>query len=798
MRDFRLALRTFRRQPLYAAVAVSTLAVAIAGATAIFSILNAVLLRPLPFPNADRLVIIRDAWLPRFPEFSVSPGRFLEWQARTRVFEAIAATRNDTVNLTGRGDPRRLAAALVSSSLFAVGGVSPAIGRVFTDEEDRPGAQRVVVISDGLWHTLFDGRADALGQTLMLNDNPATVIGVMPPGFTLPNSNTLLWLPLALTDGQRGTYGGHYLAVFARMRAGVAVETARQDLARAAREIEFLDLDGAANRGWTTVLVPMQEYAVRNVRGGLLMLAAAVGLVLLIACANIANLLLARGIGRQREIAVRTALGATRARLIRQMLVENLALSIAGSILGLAGAWVIVRWLAASPSANLPRAASIGIDAATVGIAITLAAVTPVVFGLLPAINASRGNLAALTGDRTGGSAGRARTRGLLIAGEVALAVVLVSGAGLLIRSFDRLTRVDPGFVAGNAISVGLSLPAARYGSGRAAVFWKALEERAAALPGVQAAGLTHAFPMVSDHVGSLEVFGKTDPDQTKRPSTNFYAVSPGYFRAMGIPLLRGRDILASDVDGGQRVAVISKTLADRWFAGEDPLGKRIRVSQGPRHDGSTIVGVVGDVKQYSLDRETTLQVYEPVQQHPYFQGMTLVVRTGADVTEATAAIRQLLKELDPALPIANARRVSTILDLSVGSRRLTTGLLAAFAGVALLLSAIGVFGLVSFIVSQRTREIGIRMALGATPWRVLALVFAQGLAWTAAGVVAGMAGGWWGMRLLQSELFEISPHDPVSLAVAPAALLAVSALACWWPARRALRVNPTTALRST
>jgi putative ABC transport system permease protein len=797
LRDLRLAVRAFRRQPLYAVVAILTLAIAVAGVTAIFSILNTVLLRPLPYPDPDRLALIRDAWLPRFPEFSVSPGRFFEWQARTRVFDAIAASRNDTVNLTGHGDPRRVPAASVSAGFFAVGGVAPAMGRVFTADEDGPGATRVVVISDGLWRSLFAARADVLGQTLMLNDNRTTIVGVMPAGFTLPNSNAQMWLPLALGDRERASYGSHYLAVFARLRSGVTVEAARQDLARAAREIESSDLDGGANRGWTTVLFPLHEYAVRNVRGGLLLLAGAVGLVLLIACANIANLLLARGIGRQREIAVRTALGATRGRLVRQMLTENLLLSVGGCALGLAGAWAIVRAIAASPAAGLPRSASIGIDAPTVIVAVALAAVTPLIFGLLPALQASRGGSAALTGERTGGTAIRARTRGLLIAGEVALAVMLVAGSGLLIRSFDRLTRVDPGFDPDEAIVVTVSLPAARYGGDeRPALFWKTFAERAAALPGVEAAGLSQSFPFLSDHVGSVEIRGRTDPDSSRWPSANFYAVTPGFFKAMGIPLLRGRGIEAGDVTGGNRVAVISKTLADRWFAGEDPLGKRLRVTQGPPHDGSTIVGVVGDIKQYGLDRDTTLQVYEPLQQHPYFRGMTLVVRTAADPADATGAVRRLLKDLDPALPIAGARRVSTLLEQSVGPRRLTTTLLASFAGVALLLSAIGVFGLVSFIVGQRTQEIGIRVALGAQPRRVLALVFAQGLGWTAAGVAAGVAGGFWAMRLLQSELFEISPRDPVSLAAAPAALLAVSAVACYWPARRALRVSPTTALR--
>jgi putative ABC transport system permease protein len=342
-----------------------------------------------------------------------------------------------------------------------------------------------------------------------------------------------------------------------------------------------------------------------------------------------------------------------------------------------------------------------------------------------------------------------------------------------------------------------VSLPSTRYrDNARKAAFWATLEERAAALPGVEAAGLSQAFPLLSDHVGSFYIAGVTPEDSSQRPSTNFYGVTPGFFGAMGIPLLRGRALLPGDVTASQRVCVISKSMADRWFAGQDPIGRRIRVSQGPPSDGSTIVGIVGDIKQYGLDRETTLQVYEPVQQHPYFGGMTLVVRTAAGPAETTAAVRGLLKELDPALPIANARQLSTLLDQSVGPRRLTTVLLGGFAGVALLLSAIGVFGLVSFLVSQRTQEIGIRVALGAAPRGVLGLVFRQGIGLTAAGVGLGLIGGYWTAQWLRGELFEVSPHDPVSWLMAPAALLVAAAIACYWPARRALKVDPVTALR--
>jgi putative ABC transport system permease protein len=789
-----------RRQPSYAAVAILTLGIGIAGAAAIFSILNAVVLRPLPYPHAERLVLVRDAKPPQFPEFSLSPGRYLEWQARTRVFDAIGATRNGTVSLTGRGDPQRVPVAVVSASLFDVAGVAPVKGRPFTASEDRPGAPRVAVLSSAFWHSQFDGRDDALGQTLLLDGVPTTVIGVLPETFTLPSSTAQLWLPLALTDQDRATYGSHFLGCFARMKPGVTIDAARQDLARAAREIEDANLDGAANKGWTAIAFPLQEYAVRNVSSGLYVLAAAVGLVLLIACANVANLLLARGIGRQRELGVRAALGATRGRLVRQMLVENLVIATAASLFGLAGAVGILKWVATSPTPSLPRASGLGVDATTLTVAIGLAILTPLLFGLLPALQASRTNLtSALLGDRTGASLVRGRTRAVLIVGEVALAIVLVQGAGLLIRSFDRLMRVSPGFTAENAIVAGVSLPGTRYRDPASrGAFYRTLAERVAALPGVEAAGLTQSFPLLGDHVSAFEIPGVTPADQSHLPNTNFYAVTPDYFKAMNIPLLHGRLLLPSDVAGSQKVCVISQSFADRWFSGTDAIGKHVHVFQGPATTGSTVVGIVGDVKQYGLDSDTTLQMYEPSLQHPYFNGMTLVVRTATDPSATTAELRRLLKELDPLLPIANARRVSTLLDNSVAPRRLTTVLLGWFAGIALMLAAIGVFGLVSFMVGQRTQEIGIRVALGAAPARVLSLVFRQGIGLTIAGVVVGLLGGVWTTKLLQAELFEVSPRDPVALLVAPAALIVAAALACYWPARRALRVDPVTALRQS
>ncbi|HEX5217215.1 MAG TPA: ABC transporter permease, partial [Vicinamibacterales bacterium] len=692
MADLKFAWRALWKNRGFATVAILTLAIAVGGTSAIYSVLNAVVLRPLPYPNAEELVIIRDASPPRFPSFSVSPGRFLEWQTRTHAFSGIVASQGANVNLTGDGEPLRLRAALVSSNYFTVLGTPAIAGRVFSpDDEARETPTTTVVISEGLWRSRFGGETSIAGRKILIDDKPMTIVGVIaPPAGT----TTQLWSIWNVSADERRRYGSHYLQVLGRMKPGVRVEDARADLLNAAREIEPLD---AGNKSWTALLDPLLDYSIRNVRAGLWVLSASVGLVLLIACANIANLLLARGVSRQRELGVRAALGASRARLARQMFVENLLLGGLGSTLGLVFAWGLLRLIIAGAPADIPRIATIGMDGATIVFTALMALVTPILFGLLPTIQVSRADLQAVVaqGGRAGGTTMRARTRAALIVAEVAVAVMLVAGSTLFIRSFTKLINVSPGYDASRALIVGLSLPSSRYESDdKREQFWAALVDRVNQLPGVEAAGVSQSVPLLGDFVSSIDIPGKIDANAPDRPATNFYGVSPGYFKAMGIPLLRGRGPLDSDTASGARVIVISKTLADRHFEGEDPIGKQLRVGQGPRREPATIIGIAGDIKQYDLASATTLQVYEPVRQHAYFGALSLIVRTTSAPEAATAAIRAVVRDLDPALPIASARTMEDVVNTSVGSRRFTTTILASFAGVALLLSAIGVYGL--------------------------------------------------------------------------------------------------------
>lgn len=794
MSDLRLAVRLLLKHRSYTAVAILTLALAVGGTTAIFSAIHAVILRPLPYAEPDRLVILRDAWLPRFPEFSVAPGRFVEWRARTRAFESIAAMRNGFVSLTGGGEPERLRVSGVSKELFGLLGVAPLLGRAFNADEDRSDGPAVAILSYGLWQSRFAGDPGVLGTTISLDDRTTTIVGIMPSSFQFPSRETQIWRPLALSSDERQVYGGHYLGAVARLKPGVTLDRAREDMARISRELETVD---EANQGWTVVVSDMHEYMVRGVRPALYVLAGAVAFVLLIACANIANLLLARGTARQRELAVRASVGASRGRLVRQLLVEQLMLGLAGGACGLLLAWGLLRLLESTVTDVLPRATDVGINGTTLAFALVVSLLSPIIFGLIPSLQISRTDLrhALVVGGRSGASALGRGTRQILIVSEVALAVLLLVSSGLLLRSFVRLVAVDPGFQPEQTLVAGISLPELRYAEPKRARFFDTLARRAAELPGVQAAGLAHTLPFVGDHVAGLITEGMDPNNSDEAPTTNFYAVTPGYLAAMGIPLVRGRGVAAADTVDSPRVAVVSQSVVNKVFGGRNPIGRRIRVTQGPE-DWREIVGIVGDVKQYGLNSETTLQVYEPAAQHPYFPQMSLVIRSAGDPALVSGQVRSLVRQIDPALPVANTTTMSSTVAASVGTERLTLRLLGAFALVAMLMAAVGLYGMLSYAVGQRTQEIGIRMAHGARPRDIFRLILGQGVGLTALGIVLGLLSAVWLTSLMRSLLFDVGPRDPLALLVAPAILFFIAIVATAVPASRAMRIDPITALR--
>ncbi|QYM80668.1 ABC transporter permease [Horticoccus luteus] len=793
--DLRYALRALAKSPGFAAVAILTLALGIGACTAIFSVVNSVLLRPLAYDESDQLVIVRETALPQFPEFSVAPGNYYAWLAQAQSFENLAAFRSAPYNLTGRGEPQRLAAKRVTANYLATLRVHLALGRDFTAEEDAPGAKAdVALLTWGLWQRLFGGRPDALGATLQLDGTPFTIIGILPQDFQA-DSKTELLTPAALPTDEREQHGGHYLSVVGRLKPGTTVDQARADLTLIAHRLEQQFPD--TNKNWGVKLAPMLDYAVADIRPVLFALLGAVGFLLLIACANVANLLLTRATARAKEISIRAALGAGRGRIVRQLLVESIVLAALGAALGLLIAqWGMSALLAFAPD-SLPRVHEIALDGRALGFTCALALLTGLGFGLVPALQASRVNLTETLKDAGRGSSEgrhRQRLRSSLVVAEVAIALVLLVGAGLLIRSFARLQNVDPGFQPHNGWTINLSLPPKKYATpAQQAAFAQQAVDALAAIPGVQSVGASHVVPFTgSDYILSYTIAGRpVDPNS----SANYYATTPGYFKAMGIPLLRGRFFNAHDDATAPHVAIINESFAKKIFAGEDPLGKRLNITNGPE-TWREIVGIVGDVKHYGLDRASPLQTYEPFAQQP-LPFLTFVVRTSGPIPGLPAAIRNAIYSVDKEQPVARIRALDQLLAESVARRRFTMFLFAVFSAVALLLAMIGIYGVMAYTVTQRTGEIGIRMALGAQPGDVLRLVLAQGGRLVALGLAAGLVGSLLLTHFLASMLFGVSAHDPLTFAVIATTIAAIAALACWIPARRATRVDPLIALRA-
>ena len=792
--DVRYGIRMLLQNPGFTFVAVIALALGIGANAAIFSVVNAVLLRPLPYDDPSRLMVLKENKLPQFPEFSVSPGNFLDWQKQNTTFEQIAAVNGSAYNLLTESEPERLIGARVTAGLFEVLGARPAQGRSFLDEEDQPGHENVAILSDGLWRRRFGADPDIIGRSLTLNATSFTVIGIMPPTFQFPDRETALWTPIAFNANQAQQHGSHYLAVIGRLKTGTTPEQANTEINSIAAQLaeQFPN----SNTGWRANVFPMQEYDVRDIKPALLVLLYAVVLVLLIACANVANLLLARSTARQKEMGIRTALGASRWRIARQLLTESVLLSLVGGGAGL----VLARWGLASMVALAPQDLSsirnITLDSRVLGFTLIVSLLTGLIFGLAPALQASSTNLNERLKEGGRGTTGsHHRVRGALVVTEVAIALLVLVTAGLLIRSFNRLQQVDPGFNPRNALAVGVSLPGKKYPqSDQQSAFFTRLIERVSTLPGVTAVGASQSLPIQGDYVLGFNIQGRPPEPPGEGLSTNYYAVTPDYFKAMGIRLLRGRTFTEHDNKDAARVAVINEEMARRSFPDEDPIGKGINVTNGPE-TFRQIVGIVADVKQYGLAQPTTMQTYEPYLQNP-FSGMTLVVRTDGDLGTLSGAIRGEVLAIDREQPLSRVRPLVQVVSESMARERFLMLLLGIFAAVALTLAAVGLYGVISYSVTQRTHEIGIRAALGAQRKDVLKLIVGHGMMLALTGVGIGLVVAFAATRLMATLLFGITATDAFTFVAIPAILTGVALVSCLVPARRATKVDPMIALR--
>jgi putative ABC transport system permease protein len=796
--DFRYALRQLIKAPSFTIVAIITLALGIGACTAIFSVVNVVLLRPLDYPQPDRIVVIRETQLPQFPEFAVSPPNYLDWEKQTKSYEYLAAYSGSRINLTGDGEPQQLVGIKATAHYFDVYGVKPVVGRMLLPEEDAEGKNHVVVLSYGFWQRVYGGARDIVGRSIQLNGEPYQVVGVAPRGFGVANKVDV-WTPMAFTPKETANdhRGAHYVSVTGRLKPGVTFAQAKAELEVIAAQLAVQYPD--AQKGWGIFMMSLQDYTVRDVKPVLYTLLGAVGCVLLIACANLGNLLLARATARHREISIRAALGAGRGRLIRQLLTESVVLAVCGGVAGV----ILARWglnalLALAPT-SLPRITEIHLDPWVLLFSLALSIVTGLLFGIAPAWLAARADVNEALKQGTRGSTeggARGRLRSALVVVEVTFALVLLAGAGLLARSFMQLTHVDPGFIPENATLLRVSLPQKKYAQDeQQTAFANALLERVKNLPRVQAVGITHSMPLVSTYVLGFNIEGRPHVDPSDLPNTDYYSVTPDYFRAMGIRLIRGRVFTPQDDAKAARVAIINETMARQFFPNEDPIGKRINITNGP-DTWREIVGIVGDIKQYGVDKATSAQSYEPFAQVP-FNSLNVVVRTSGSPAALLGALRPAVYAVDKDQPIGAIRPLEEVMADNIARQRFAMTLLTIFSGVALIIAAVGIYGVMAYNVVQRTGEFGIRMALGAQQRDVLQLVLTQGGKLIGLGLVIGLLATLAASRAMGSMLFNTSAYDPLTLASITLLLGAVALIACFFPANRATKVNPIEALRT-
>jgi putative ABC transport system permease protein len=801
MKDIRFGIRMLLKSPGFTVVAVIALALGIGANSAIFSVVNTVLLRPLPYKDPERLVMVwEDNTRHGYPRDTPAAANYIDWRDQNQVFEAMAAIADLSLNLTGSGEPERIDGKRVSANLFSLLGVEPQLGRAFLPEEDQPGGNCVVMMSHGLWQRRFGFDKKIIGQPLTLNGASCTVVGVMPPDFQFPSREAELWVPISFSTQEAANRGRHFLQVIARLKPGVTVQQAQTEMNAIAARLQQQYPESNADLG--AAVVPLHEQVVGDIKPALLVLLGAVGFVLLIACANVANLLLARAAVRQKEITIRVALGASRARLIRQFLTESILLAALGGVIGLLLSLWGVNLLKAFIPENISQVKAIAIDARVLGFTLLVSLLTGLIFGLAPAIQASNFNLneTLKEGGRDSAAGSRSnRIRALLVITEVAVSLILLIGAGLLINSFMRLRNVDPGFRADNLLTMRIVLPALKYpDQARRAAFYTDLLRRVEALPGVQSAAVTTNLPLYrqGNSIG-ISIEGRPDPPPDQGLIIVTRVVSPEYFSTMGIQLSKGRQFNEHDKAEGQGVAVISETMARKYWPGEDPLGRRIKSgSSASTSPWLTIVGVAKDVRQFELNVDPKPQMYLPYEQAGFFAPRDLVVRTNVEPLSLAATVRRTVWEIDKDQPVSNISTMEDILSESVARQRFSMLLLGVFAALALVLAAVGLYGVMSYSVAQRTREIGIRMALGAQARDVLKLVVGNGLKLVLIGVVIGLVAAFILTRLMSSLLFGVSATDPITFTIISLVLIGVALLASYIPARRATKVDPMIALR--
>jgi putative ABC transport system permease protein len=797
--DLRVALRRLVRAPGFTVAAVLCLALGIGANSAIFTVINSVLLRPLPYADPDRLVGVWEANRDRGADRnSVKPANYLDWLKEQTVFEGMAATADASLALTDGGEPEQVKAQPATAGFLPLLGLRPLLGRTYTAEEEAEGA-RVAILSEGLWRERYGADQGILGRTIRLDGDAYTVIGVMPAvgDLVYRRASPRLWVPIGL-DPVKHAHGaaGRYLQAVARLKPGVTFGAAQAEMATIASRLAASYPE--YNAGWTVNVVPLTEQVTGAVRRPLAILGGVVLVVLLIACANVANLQLAQATVRRREIAVRTALGASRGRVVRQLLVESVLLAGAGGVLGILLALWGTALLGAAAGASIPRIGEIAIDGRILGLTLLVSVIVGLGFGLGPALHAARGAAHEDLKDGTRGTSRHGeRSRALLVGAQVALSLVLLVGAGLLIKSFARLQNVDPGFDAEGVITARVSLGGEQYGDeSRQAAFFQNLLARVNAIPGVEIAGAINWLPLAGSRSATdLTIEGLPVPPPGQEPGANIGAVDPGYFAAMRIPLRRGRVHTDADDAGAPKTVVVSESFVQRYLPPGDPIGRRIAMPWGDTLR-ATIVGVVGDVRHTGVDSTVSPTVYWSYRQFPW-AFMSVVARTAGDPLALAAPIREAVRSIDPAQPVADVRTMDEYLGHAVARRRFTLQLLAGFAGLALTLTAIGLYGTAAYGVAQRTRELGIRIALGASDRAVLWGELRRALVVIAAGVGAGIAASLAFGRVLASQLYEVSSTDPLVFAAIALGLAAVGALASYLPARRATRVDPMVAIRA-